>query len=314
MARRTDSQQHLFTDAGVPSPEEQSRSESINGKALRAPVAWYGGKGYYADWLIDRFPPHRVYVEPFGGAANVLLRKPPSEVEVYNDLDARIVNLFRVIRDPATLESLRIKLELTPYSRDEFAAVIQREPSDDPVENARVFFTACRQARGGIGMSTRSKSAWAVSKRTRREMAEPVSKYLSAIDGLADIAARFRTVMIESRDALEVLASYDGLDTFFYLDPPYMPQTRYANRADTYGKEMTADDHARLLARLKDLRGRVMLSGYATPLYDDALRNWTRVELAAKAMMANSGSSRTEVVWMNYDPSHADEPLAAPVR
>lgn len=303
MADQNASQRKLFEDPTLPAGVDSSPRIASAEKNLRAPVAWYGGKAYYADWLIARFPSHRVYVEPFGGAANVLLRKPPSEVEVYNDLDERIVNLFRVIRDPATLENLHTKLELTPYSRAEFWSAIQAHATDDPIEKARCFFVACRQARGGIGMSTRSKSAWAISKRTRREMAEPVSKYLSAIDGLADISARFRTVMIESRDAIELLSVYDGLDTFFYLDPPYMPQTRYARRADTYGKEMTIDDHRNLLGAVRNVRGRVMLSGYATPLYDETLQDWTRVELAAKAMMANSGSDRTEVVWMNYDGS-----------
>jgi DNA adenine methylase len=167
-------------------------------KGLKSPIAWYGGKAYYAEWLIERFPDHRVYVEPFGGAANVLLRKPRSEVEVYNDVDDRVVNLFRVVRDPEQLERLRLLLALTPYARAEFADLLELPPTDDPVEKARRFFAICRQARGGLGMSKLSRNAWATSKRTRRDMAEPVSKYLSAIEGLADVAARFRTVLIES--------------------------------------------------------------------------------------------------------------------
>ena len=95
-------------------------------KGLKSPIAWYGGKAYYAEWLIDRFPEHRVYVEPFGGAANVLLRKPRSEVEVYNDVDDRVVNLFRVIRDSEQFERLRLLLDLTPYARGEFADLLEQ--------------------------------------------------------------------------------------------------------------------------------------------------------------------------------------------
>jgi len=269
-------------------------------KGLKSPIAWYGGKAYYAEWLIERFPDHRVYVEPFGGAANVLLRKPRSEVEVYNDIDDRVVNLFRVIRDPEQFERLRLLLDLTPYARGEFAALLDLPPTDDPVEKARRFFAVCRQARGGIGMSKLTKNAWATSKRTRREMAEPVSKYLSAIDGLEDVATRFRTVMIESRPAIELIHQYDGDDTFFYLDPPYMPETRHGNKAATYAHEMMPDDHAALLDTLLQIKGKAMLSGYAAPLYDDKLKDWRREELRTKAHMSNSGEERVEVIWFNY--------------
>ena len=269
-------------------------------KGLKSPVAWYGGKAYYAEWLISRFPEHRVFVEPFGGAANVLLRKPPSEVEIYNDVDDRVVNLFSVIRSPSQFKKLQAALELTPYSRTEFARLLKAKPTKDPVEKARRFFAICRQARGGIGMSRLTENAWATSKRTRREMAEPVSKYLSAIDGLADVAARFRTVVIEARPAIEIIAKYDGADTFFYLDPPYMPETRHGQKADTYAHEMSAEDHEALLDALLKTEGKAMLSGYAAPLYEKKLKKWRREELKTKAHMSNSGQERTEVIWFNY--------------
>jgi DNA adenine methylase len=303
MPRTQASQKRLF-DAGVAAQTDDASvvASPLVGsrKGLKSPIAWYGGKAYYAEWLIDRFPSHRVYVEPFGGAANVLLRKPCSEVEVYNDIDDRVVNLFRVIRDPAQFEQLRLLLDLTPYARGEFANLLTLPPTDDPVENARRFFAGCRQARGGIGMSKLSPSAWATSKRTRREMAEPVSKYLSAIDGLSDVAARFRTVLIESRPAIALIHQYDGEDTFFYLDPPYMPETRHGNKAATYAHEMSPDDHAALLDVLLAIKGKVMLSGYDAPLYGDKLRTWRREELKTKAHMSNSGEERVEVIWFNY--------------
>lgn len=304
MPRSRAPQKLLFappTDASEPSLVDDDGSPLKGSrKGLKSPIAWYGGKAYYAEWLIERFPNHRVYVEPFGGAANVLLRKPPSEVEVYNDIDDRVVNLFRVIRDPEQFERLRLLLDLTPYARGEFAELLELPPTDDPVEKARRFFAICRQARGGMGMSKLSKNCWAYSRRTRRQMAEPVSKYLSAIDGLEDVAARLRTVMIESRPAIELISRYDGEDSFFYLDPPYMPETRHGNKAATYAHEMTVDDHAALLDALLQIKGKAMLSGYAAPLYDDKLKAWRREELQTKAHMANSGEERTEVIWFNY--------------
>lgn len=304
MSRSTAPQKLLFsgTPDSASSQAAPSSESPLTGsrKGLKSPIAWYGGKAYYAEWLIERFPDHRVYVEPFGGAANVLLRKPKSEVEVYNDVDDRVVNLFRVVRDSEQFERLRMLLDLTPYARGEFADLLELPPTDDPVEKARRFFAICRQARGGMGMSKLSKNCWAYSRRTRRDMAEPVSKYLSAIDGLEDVAARLRTVMIESRPAIELIPRYDGEDSFFYLDPPYMPETRHGNKAATYAHEMSVDDHAALLDALLQIKGKAMLSGYAAPLYDEKLKAWRREELKTKAHMANSGEERTEVIWFNY--------------
>jgi DNA adenine methylase len=304
MPRSRAHQKLLFTTTSDADPRASTPdgASPLSGsrKGLKSPIAWYGGKAYYAEWLIDRFPKHRVYIEPFGGAANVLLRKPRSEVEVYNDVDDRVVNLFSVIRDPEQFERLRLLLDLTPYARGEFADLLTLPPIADPVEKARRFFAICRQARGGMGMSKLSKNCWAYSRRTRREMAEPVSKYLSAIDGLEDVAARLRTVMIESRPAIDLLPRYDGEDSFFYLDPPYMPETRHGNKAATYAHEMIVDDHEALLDALLQIKGKAMLSGYAAPLYDEKLKTWRREELKTKAHMANSGEERVEVIWFNY--------------
>lgn len=288
----------LYVCHGTPARATQEAVED-RANALKTLVWPHHEQSGISDFS-ERFPVHRVYVEPFGGAANVLLRKPRSEVEVYNDVDDRVVNLFRVVRDPEQFERLRLLLDLTPYAREEFAELLALPPTDDPVEKARRFFAICRQARGGMGMSKLSKNCWAYSRRTRREMAEPVSKYLSAIDGLEDVAARLRTVMIESRPAIELIPRYDGEDSFFYLDPPYLPETRHGNKAATYAHEMTVDDHAALLDALLQMRGKAMLSGYAAPLYDDKLRAWRREELKTKAHMANSGEERTEVIWFNY--------------
>jgi DNA adenine methylase len=288
-----ETQGDLFSDAGT-------GEANTTPCKTKAPVAWYGGKAYYADWLIAQFPDHRVYVEPFGGAANVLLRKPISEVEVYNDIDKRIVELFRVLRDPLQFERLRQALELTPYARDEFADALAAEPSEDIVENARRFFLICRQARGGIGMSKLTRNFWAFSKRTRRGMAEPISKYLSAIDGLVDVASRFRKVMIESRPALQVISQYDGVDTFFYLDPPYVPEARYGKKAATYAHEMSASAHEELLGCLLAVKGKAMISGYANELYDDRLKGWRREAIKTKSFMSNSGQERHEVTWSNF--------------
>src|SRR6266576_1049473 len=102
-------------------------------KVERPILRYHGGKFVLAPWIISHFPEHRVYVEPYGGAASVLLRKERSYAEVYNDLDSEIVNLFRVARDNGK-ELIRV-LALTPFAREEYQAAW--EATDDPLEQAR---------------------------------------------------------------------------------------------------------------------------------------------------------------------------------
>ena len=280
--------------------EEASPVGKFYRKGPRAPLPWYGGKFYYAEQIINHFCDHRVFIEPFGGAGNIILNKLPSEVEIFNDLDGRLVNFFRVLRDKQQFEELIRLCQLTPYSRGEFRDVVLSEEPITPVESAWWFFVRCRQSMGGLGMSHLTEASWAISLRTRRGMAEPVSKYLSAIDGLQEIAERFRSVVIEQIEAKQLIRKHDRDDVFFYCDPPYVPETRHGAQAKTYGYEMSYEDHVELLELLKDSKARVALSGYACELYDDALPSWRRATFEGKSHIANSGQSRTEILWMNW--------------
>jgi DNA adenine methylase len=173
-------------------------------KGPAAPVAWYGGKFLQAEWIMANMPAHEVYLEPFGGMANVLLKKVPAEVEIYNDLDSRLTNFFRVIRDPEKLAELKRLAELTPHSREEFARLCNEPEPESDVLRAYRFFALARMARGGLAGKI-TPSAWATSTRPRREMPEPISKYLSALDGLDAVADRFRRVVIEHLPAVEAI-------------------------------------------------------------------------------------------------------------
>ncbi|WP_430438293.1 DNA adenine methylase [Neorhodopirellula lusitana] len=259
-----------------------------------------GGKSLLANWILDYFPDHRTYVEPYGGMANVLLKKQPCEIEVYNDLDFRLVNLFRVIRNPAELQVLQQMCELTPYSRKEFESLVQQEEPSDPVQRAYWFFVRCRQARGGLGSQALTPSAWATSKRARRQMPEPVSKYLSAVDGLPEVADRFRTVVVESLPALEIFKKYDADDSLFYCDPPYPHSTLANQKQPLYGCTMSDADHLEFLITIKALKAKVIVSGYSTPAYDRELSSWRKRERSTHVQFSNSGGSRSEALWMNF--------------
>jgi len=108
-------------------------------------------------------------------------------------------------------------------------------------------------------------------------------------------AERMRGVVVENRPAMRVMADHDGPDTLHYVDPPYLPETRDAGR--DYRHEMTRADHLVLLEFVRGLRGDVVLSGYPSALYDEALSDWRRVECMA---IADRAGKRTEVIWTSF--------------
>lgn len=269
-------------------------------KGPKPPIAWIGGKYYFAKWIIDHFPDHRIYVEPFGGMANVLLKKRPSEVEIFNDLDGRVANFFQVIRNNDNFAEFIRRCELTPYSREEFNQVCNAPEPEDPIDRAHWFFIRCRQARGGMGSGPITPKAWATSTRTRREMPESVSKYLSAIDGLPAVADRFRRVVVEQLPAIELIKKYDGPEVLFYCDPPYPRSTLSGSSKPLYSFDMTDADHITLLQSLRNCKGKVLISSYDSRLYREQLTNWNCVEKSTHVQFSNSSQNRTELLWKNY--------------
>ena len=266
----------------------------------RPMLRYHGGKWRLAPWIISHFPAHRVYVEPFGGAASVLMRKPRAYAEVYNDLDGEVVNLFRVARDRG--EELVRAVELTPYSREEFEESFR--PASDPVERARR--TALRSFAGFGGNLTRpnrdstpQRTGFRNYSSTNRR-AIPAGDWRNWPEGLVLIIDRLRGVVIEQRDAALVLTTHDSADTLHYVDPPYVHATRGFDAGGThrgYRHEMDDDQHRALAATLHALAGMVVLSGYACELYDRELyADWRRIE---KTAHADGARARTEVLWLN---------------
>src|SRR4051794_27779199 len=118
---------------------------------IRPPVKWPGGKRYLARRIIEQFPTHRIYLEPFGGGASVLLNKPPVDVEVYNDIDLRITRLFRVLqKQPGEFLA---RARFIPYSQVEFEEAVDYPPDADDLDMAIRDFVRWRQSFGGLGQS-----------------------------------------------------------------------------------------------------------------------------------------------------------------
>lgn len=251
-------------------------------------LRWHGGKWNLAPWIIGHFPPHRIYVEPFGGAASVLLRKPRSYAEVYNDLDDEVVHLFRVLRSERAAD-LVDALKLTPFARVEFGEAYQA--TDDPIERARRLVIRSFMGFGSNGHNRLT----GFRANSNRLGTTPARDWINYPDALVLIVERLAGVVIEHRDAKAVMAGHDGAQTLHYVDPPYLMDTRSDAAAD-YAHELSDSDHDELLAFLQTLKGTVVLSGYPSARYDDALAGWQRIERAA---LADNAKPRTEVLWIN---------------
>jgi DNA adenine methylase len=262
---------------------------------------YHGAKFRISGWVHQHLPAHRTYVEPFGGAAGVLLTKMRSYAEVYNDLDGDVVNFFRVLQNHALREQLIEACHLTPYARDEFDLAF--DESVEPVERARRLVIRAQMGFGSAG-ATKGKTGFRIDSQRAYGTAQHL--WVKYPDGLAAIAERFTGVLIENRPAVEVMQQHDTPQTLHYVDPPYVHSTRVmqTGKAGYYRHEMDVSAHEELLAALLQLRGMVVLSGYRTELYDDTLAGWQRVETTARISAGRGSATRTECLWVS--PSAAE--------
>lgn len=264
----------------------------------RAPLRYYGGKWQLAPWVIEHFPDHECYVEPFGGGASVLLRKEPSPVEVYNDLDEIVVTFFRVLRERP--EELLRALELTPFSRAEVKKALQDVRGQDntdlatarELERARQFYVLSRQAQGGP--SRQHSSGWRFA-RTQTRGNDTIEEW-TKLDHLLVVAARLRRVQLECDQAVPVIKRFDTPRTLFYVDPPYVRSSRTHDRRGMYRHEMSDGDHKELAQVLHQAKGMVLVSGYPSTLYDELYGDW---QLITCRGVNNAGKYTTECLWLS---------------
>lgn len=256
----------------------------------RPVLKYHGGKWRVADWVLAHLPPHHTYVEPFGGAASVLLRKAPSPIEVYNDLDDDVVRLFRVLRDPVQAEELRRAVAFTPWSRAEFHACWERAEGLSEVELCRRLIVRSFQAVGA--KRARSRNGW----RARADRISPTGAWQSWPEQIPFYVDRLRSVLIEQLPADRLFPMYDSVQTAWFVDPPYLHSTRAWDHRSIYAFELSIDDHVALLAQLQALSGAVLLAGYRSELYDDTLAAWHRVDVRARAQ---GNLPRVESMWLN---------------
>lgn len=266
--------------------------------SIAPPFAYYGGKTTLAPKIAAMFPAHAHYVEPFAGSLAVLLAKPRSDMETVNDLDGDLVTFWRVLRDrPDELERVT---DLTPHARGEHISAYDLDIPDE-LERARRVWVLLSQGRG----ATLRRTGW-------RFYRDPAGSTYSMPDYLAAYAARIPScarrlhgVSLECRPALELVADYgQHSNVLLYCDPPYL---RTSRNSTNYRHEMSdGADHEALASALHACAATVVLSGYASPLYQDLYAGWHRTELAAwtgngiRNGATKTDGARTEVLWSNH--------------
>jgi DNA adenine methylase len=282
------------------------------------PIKRHGGKAYLAQQIVAMFPSRCLnpnapdpadsgylhYVEPyFGGGAVLFANDPVGISEVVCDLDGELTNFWDAIKSVEKFQELAWLAALTPVSWHEYERAVT--PKGTPAERALAFLVRNRQSRQALGKDF----CTVVKNRCRRGMQEQVSAWLSAVDGLPEIHARLKRVMIlPSGDGIATIKQQDGPRTLFYLDPPYLHSTR--TEPDCYDHEMTGAQHRELLKTLAGIQGRFVLSGYHSPLYDTFAdtEGWRvrEFEIDNKSGSGATKQRRVEVIWTDYDPPQSE--------
>ena len=252
---------------------------------MNAILKYPGAKWRIAKWIIDHFPEHKVYCEPFFGSGAIFFNKEPAIIETVNDINNDIVNLFKVCREHAA--ELAALIYLTPDARAEFNDCYER--STDNIEQARRTLVRYWQSFGTCNSSVNSwrNSQTSGSPRIPQQWDQLPEIIISTLD-------RLKSVQIENYNAIELIKRYNSSETLLYIDPPYLQSLRKHNM---YKNEMTDNQHIELLNVLKESKSKIIISAYDNEMYNTELADWQTDELPTTAQM---GIKRTEKIYFNY--------------
>jgi DNA adenine methylase len=292
----------LFDDLDAETQQlEFEKRETI----IKAPFSYPGGKSRSVKYIIPHLPMRKVWVDVFGGSGVITINRPKSKLDVYNDRHSGVTDFYRCIRDKLLLDRLCAWLDNTLHSREEFLANRDTwQDCKDPVERAGRWFAMVNYSFGSLGRN------WG---RSTNGDASLSGKIRGGIKNLPEIHDRFRNVQIENADWSNILRDYDGVDTVFYLDPPYVDAYR-----GTYEYEMSIEQHKMMIDTIFKLKGFVAISGYPNPLYDkqpwDKVFHW-EVQSTAKALAFHEENNKshgddnrgraTEKLWIKESVGHA---------
>lgn len=258
---------------------------------MRRILNYPGSKWSIADLIIENMPPHKSYLEPFCGSCAVFMSKPKTVLETINDMDGRLVNLFKVMWDEP--EKLQYLIMHTLYSREEY--IMSQEIADNKLEDARRM-----TVRLWFGVGGKTHSVPGFRKNISWNGPYNAYEWTDMYSRIGIAAARLKNAQIERMDALKLIEQHNDKDTLIYCDPPYMPSSLVSAH---YQHDFSREKHQELLSLLKNHKGNVMLSGYESELYNRELARWSRIEKQVKVGIASEKKTdRQEIIWCNFEP------------
>ncbi|HET6385584.1 MAG TPA: DNA adenine methylase [Armatimonadota bacterium] len=219
---------------------------------INSPFKWVGGKSRLRKQIIELLPPHTCYVELFAGAAWVLFAKPPSDVEVLNDVDQDLVSFFRVVKERP--EELIASFEWELVARAEFERLAELAPKDlSDVQRAHRFYYLIMAGWGGELNYPRFQTSITDGGHGNRL----IGALKTLQQRLRPVHERLATVIIENLDWEICLDRYDRGGTVVYIDPPYP-----GNKCNYAHNMRDWEQHRQLYERLKRAKCRWILSSY----------------------------------------------------
>lgn len=268
----------------------------LNPNPPRRPVVRYqGAKNRIAPWIISFFPDHKIYCEPFGGSAGVLMQKKRSATEVYNDLSSELFTIFKVLRDKEKAEELKRLLYLTPWSLEEYLEAHEHEENETDIERARKGIVRSFMG-SGVGSLHRSHCGFLAKIDNESFVCNQSAAWQTYREAIPDFTERLQGVIIDNRDAMRVIEVYDRHETLFYVDPPYVLDTWRKTDKKCYATIMDNEAHKRLLKLLKEVKGCVILSGYDSDEYNESLKGWIKQK---KTTLNQLNQYRSECIWIS---------------
>ena len=264
---------------------------------MNSPIRYFGSKGTMYNNILKHFPKdeYEGYIEPFGGTFVVGLKKEPSKIEIYNDLEQNVYSLYKVISDKDLFEKFKQRCDLSIYSED-----LRREYKEkikladiDIIDRAFYFFYINRTSHNGIG-------GFSMNSSVRRGMSKATSDFLSCIDRLPELHERMSRVMVTNTDGVGLIRKYNDPKYFIYNDPPYEQSTRTGAR---YKVDMGREQHEDFLSAVIESKSKILISGYDCELYNKLSENgFTKLSFEVKTIDGNfNPKTNTEYLWKNYE-------------
>jgi DNA adenine methylase len=278
---------------------------------MKPPFGYYGAKLRIASQIINSLPPHNAWVEAFCGSAAITIAKKPAPIEIINDLDNQIVNLFEQLRNNS--EKLIRAICLTPYARQEYFSSKQKDDIAEPLEKARRFLVSTMMTvNGAVGATGAGFSFCQSYARDGREAR--VNRWYNLPERLKLVVERLKSIRVENRDARELLNMFlNKPATLFYMDPPYL-----MDRSHKYNHDIDEDFHIELLKISNKAKCMILISSYDNDLYNEYLSSkngWTKTIIETNtADTSGKKYKREEVLWKNDHYENALRNNKVPIR